>query len=73
MPSQPDELEVKRQNRFDDGYLEGKDLARYDLQNRCVDTKWFRIHREINNTHAMGVEIGYLRELLWVLTKGQIT
>lgn len=68
-----DEIEQKRQDKFDDGYLEGKDWAKRDLKHRQVDIGWLRQNRRINDPYQMGFEVGYLRQLLVTLTEGKIT
>lgn len=58
---------------FDDGYLEGKDAAKFDLKNRKVNITSLRLKRNVSDKYGIGYEIGYLRQLLWTLTEGKIT
>jgi len=63
---------LKRTEKFDEGYLEGKRMAKVDLIEKCVDISWLKMNRRINSPYDMGVEVGYLRQLLWTLTEGKI-
>lgn len=70
---EPDsDIDLKRTEKFDEGYLEGKRMAKVDLLEKCVDISWFKMNRRINNPYEMGIEVGYLRQLLWTLTEGKI-
>lgn len=62
-----------KEEEFQEGYLEGKEIAKNDLSNRCVNITDLKKTRNIENQYVMGFEIGYLRQILWTLTEGKIT
>jgi hypothetical protein len=66
-------LEKEYNKRWYKGYMKGKKEAKEDFEDRCVSIMTIKKNRDIMDPFCMGYEVGYLREILWILTKGQIT
>jgi hypothetical protein len=66
-------IEREYNDRFYKGYMKGKKEAKEDVKDRCVGTVEIKKNRDVTDPFCMGYEVGYLRELLWILTEGKIT
>lgn len=66
-------LETEYKDRFYKGYMKGKKEAKEDVKDRCVSVVTVKKNRDELDPFCMGYEVGYLRELLWILTEGKIT
>lgn len=66
-------IEAEYLKRFEDGYMRGKKEATEDVKDRCVSIVHVKEKRKVTDPYSMGYEVGYLRQLLWVLTQGRIT
>lgn len=70
-PERTAEMDL-RDEEFEEGYIEGKEIAKADLKLRTVNITDIKKFRNIEIPYVLGFEIGYLRQLLWTLTEGKI-
>jgi len=68
-----DKLVTEYNDRFYKGYIKGKKEVMEDVKNKTVNTVKIKQNRDVTDPFCMGYEVGYLKQLLYVLTDGKVT